>query len=147
MLRIGSKDRKGRVFEVYASGQFKHAAEADTGLYRVRINDRWVCVGGQKYTFFTPEALAQLLIQELTAPGALETLERPAPTLRKGQWVRWTAPNYRSHQTKVASDPVLWVDGQWRVLISSYYTGTLLVCCNELVELDRFGRETTQGAV
>lgn len=141
LLRIGSKERKGRIVEIYSAEQFQNAPEADAGLYRVMVNGRWVRVGGQQYTFFTPEALGQLLAQELTAPGALAKLERPAPALSKGQTVRVNMPDYPIHQTKLASDPVLWIDGQWRALISSYYTGTLLVCCNDLTLLDQFGRE------
>jgi hypothetical protein len=141
LLRIGSKDRKGRILEVYSAEQWPEQREADTGLYRVRINKRWVSIGGQKYTFFTPEQLGQVIAKELTTPGALVALERPAPDFRKGQWVSWRKPSGASHTTKLASDPVLWVDGQWRVLISDYKHGVILVCCDELVSLDRFGRE------
>jgi len=141
LLRIGSKDRAGRVFEIYSAEQWPEQREADTGLYRVRINERWVSLGGQKYTFFTPEQLGQLIAQELTAPGALVALDRPAPDYRKGQWVSWHKPSGVTHTTKLASDPLLWVDGQWRVLISDYKHGVILICCDELVCLDRFGKE------
>ena len=141
MLRIGSKDRAGRVLEIYSAEQWPEQPEADAGLYRVRVNDRWVSIGGQRYTFFTPEALAQLIAKELTAPGTLEALERPAPAMRKGDWVRWYGPNYSTRQLRLVSDPVLWLDGQWRVLITDLRLGRQLVCCNELVLLDKFGRE------
>jgi hypothetical protein len=141
LLRIGSKDRKGRVLEIYSAELWPEQREADTGLYRVRIDDRWVAVGGQRYTFFTPEALGQLIAQELTAPGALAALQRPTPAMRKGDWVRWYGPKYGAHQFRLSSDPVLWLDGQWRVLINDLRLGRQLVCCDELVPLDRFGRE------
>jgi len=141
LLRIGSKDRKGRILEVFSAEQWPEQREADTGLYRVRVNKRWVSIGGQKYTFFTPEQLGQLLAKELTAPGWLEALQRPAPDFRKGQWVSWRKPSGLSHTTKLTSDPILWADGQWRVLISDYKHGVILVCCDELARLNRFGKE------
>lgn len=140
LLRIGSKDRKGRIIEVYSAEQWPEQREADTGLYRVRKGGHWVSVGGQKYTFFTPEALGQLLAQELTAPGALEVLERPKPNLRKGQWVRWHGPNYGTRQLRLGSDPFLWVDGQWRAWVADLKLGQRMLCCDELVPVDQYGK-------
>lgn len=141
LLRIGSKDRKGRILEIYSAEQWPDQHEADSGLYRLRINERWISLGGQKYTFFTPEALGQLLAQELTAPGALEALERPKPKLRKGQWVRWHGPGYSTRQLRLGSDPFLWIDGQWRVWVADLKLGQRMLCCNELTLVDRFGHE------
>ena len=143
MLRIGSKDRKGTILEIYSAELWPDQHGADSGLYRVRINERWVIIGGQKYTFFTPEALGQLLAKELAAPGALEALERPKPNFRKGQWARWHGPNYRTYQVKLGSDPFLWIDGQWRVWVADLKIGQRMICCDELVHVDRFGREVT----
>jgi hypothetical protein len=39
------------------------------------------------------------------------------------------------------SDPVLWLDGQWRAWVNVYPRGPLLVCCDELTPVDLFGRE------
>ncbi len=145
MLRIGSKDRKGRIVEIYPSEQWPDQPEADSGLFRVRINERWVRVGGQSHTFFTPEALATLLAEELTAPGALEALERPKPKLHKGQWVRWHAPNFSTRQLRLGSDPFLWLDGQWRVWVADLRLGQRMLCCDELTLVDQFGREVPRG--
>jgi hypothetical protein len=141
LLRIGSNARKGIALELFPAEQWTDQAEADTGLYRVRIDDRWVCVGGRQYTFFTPRGLAELLAQELTTPGTLEALERPAPALRRGDRVRWRGPDDVMEQTRLMSDPVLWLDGQWRVWITFYKYGPMLVCCDELKPLDALGRE------
>jgi len=147
LLRIGSKDRKGRIVEIYPAEQWPDQPEADFGLYRVRINERWVRVGSQGYIFFTPEALATLLAQELTTPGALERLERPKSKLRKGQWVRWHGPNYSTRQLRLGSDPFMWIDGQWRVWVADMRLGQRMLCCDELTLVDRFGRECSPEGV
>lgn len=140
---------KSRVFDVYESSNWPDRPEADTGLYRLcecgyegkKKRQRWFCAGGQKFTFFTPEALGQLLAKGLTEPGWLEALQRPAPKLKARDWVRWTAGNYSTHQLYLATDPFLWIDGQWRVLIRDLQLGQRMLCCDELVLIDRYGRE------
>jgi hypothetical protein len=140
---------KSRVFDVYPSSEWPDRPEADTGLYRLceceyagkKKRQRWFSVGGQKYTFFTPEALGQLLTKGLTESGWLEALQRPAPKLRAKDWVRWHASDYRTHLLHLSSDPFLWIDGQWRVLIRDLQLGQRMLCCDELTLVDRFGRE------
>ncbi len=140
---------KTRLFEVYESSQWPNRSEADAGLYRLceceyagkKKKQRWLCLGGQKFTFFTPEAIGQLVTDGLTRPGWLEALQRPAPKFQKGDRVRWHAPDYSSHQLRCMSDPFLWLDGQWRVLIADLELGQMMLCCDELKLLDRFGRE------
>lgn len=139
---------KTRVFDVYPSSEWPNQPEADLGLYRLceceyqgkRKRQRWFCVGGQKYTFFTPEALGQLLAKGLTDSGWLTALQRPAPKMKAKDWVRYTARN-TTRTLLLASDPVLWIDGQWRVLIRDLWLGQQMVCCDELTLVDRFGRE------
>lgn len=148
-LRFGGISR---VYEVYPSSEWPDHPEADLGLYRLceceydgkKKRQRWFSVGGRKFTFFTPEALGQLLAKGLTEPGWLEALQRPAPKLKARDWVRWNAPDYSSHTLHLASDPFLWVDGQWRVLIRDFSLGQRMLCCDELTLVDRFGREVTR---
>jgi len=140
---------KTRVFDVYPAEQWPNQPEADLGLYRLceceytakKKKQRWFSVGGQKYTFITAEALGQLLAQGLTKPGWLEALQRPAPKLRAKDWVRWHASDYSTHLLTLGSDPFLWIDGQWRVLIRDLKLGQRMLCCDELTLVDRFGRE------
>lgn len=149
LLRFRGKTRN---FDVFPAEQWPDQHEADLGLYRLceyaweggKRREKWLCLGGQKYTFFTPEALGQLVANSLTEPGWLEALERPAPKLRKGQWVRWmpaTQTSVKAYRVKLLSAPVLWIDGQWRVLIASYYVPGSLVCCDEIDPIDAQGRE------
>lgn len=149
LLRFGSKTR---IFELFDSTQWPAQPEADKGLYRVRVceyvgdrkRSRWLCIGGQKYSFFTLEALMQHLLKELDAPGWLEALQRPAPKLHAKDWVRWHASDYDTRMLHLASDPFLWVDGQWRVLIRDLQLGQRMLCCDELTLVDRFGREVAR---
>ena len=83
----------------------------------------------------------QHLLKELDAPGWLDTLQRPEPKFHAKDWVRWHASDYSTHMLHLASDPFLWVDGQWRVLIRDLQLGQLMLCCDELVLVDKFGRE------
>lgn len=140
---------KSRVFDVYDAEMWPDQQEADLGLYRLceceyvgkKKVQRWLCLGGKKYTFFTPQALSDLLVRELTAPGWLDALQRTAPKLSKGDWVRWYGPHYSTRLFRLGNDPFLWIDGQWRVLISDLRLGRQMVCCDELVPVDRLGRE------
>lgn len=140
---------KTRLFEVYPSTEWPHRPEADAGLYRLceceyadkKKRQRWLCLGGQKFTFFTADAIGQLVSDGLTKPGWLERIVRPAPKLKKGDWVRWYDPHYSSHLLLLATDPILWLDGQWRVLIRDLELGQMMLCCDELTLVDRFGRE------
>ncbi len=148
LLRFRGKTRN---FDVFPAEQWPDQNEADHGLFRLceytweggKRREKWLCVGGRKYTFFTPEALGQLVARGLTEPGWLEALERPAPKLRKGQWVRWYGPNLRTQMLKLGSAPFLWVDGQWRVWVSDAHHGPRMVCCDECKPVDAFGREVT----
>lgn len=140
---------KTRVFDVYSADQWPHRPEADLGLYRLceceykgkRKSQRWLCIGGQKYTFITAEALAQLLTKSLTEPSWLDDLQRSKPKLRKGDWARWIGPNYSTRQIRIGSDPFLWLDGQWHVWVADLKLGQRMLCCDELTPVDRFGRE------
>lgn len=146
LLRFGGKTRN---FDVFPAEQWPEQPEADLGLYRLceytyaggKKRQTWFSVGGKKYTFFTAEALAQLVTKGLTEPGWLDALQRPAPSFRKGDWVRWYGPHYSARQLRLASDPFMWLDGQWRVLILDLRFGRQLLCCDELKRIDRFGRE------
>jgi|GEM_PF-1914839 len=140
---------KTRIFELYPAEQWPDQHEADIGLFRLceceyvdgKKRERWLSLGGQKYTFFTLEALNQLLLKELAAPGWLEALERPKPNFHKGDWARWHGPNYITRQVKLGSGPFLWIDGQWRVWVADLKFGQRMLCCDELTLVDRFGRE------
>lgn len=144
---------KTRIFELFPAEQWPDQHEADTGLFRLceceyvdgKKKSRWISLGGQKYTFFTLQAINQLLLKELAEPGTLEALERPKPKLRQGQWVRWHGPNLSSRQVKLGSEPFLWIDGQWRAWISVHPHGPRMVCCNELTPVDAFGKEVPHG--
>ncbi|GAB6127326.1 hypothetical protein JCM14124_30320 [Humidesulfovibrio idahonensis] len=146
MLRFRGKTRN---FDVFPAEQWPDQHGADLGLYRLceytwesgKRREKWFSIGGQKYTFITPEALGQLVSKGLTEPGWLEALERPAPKFKAKDWVRWYGPQLSARQFRLRSDPFLWVDGQWRVLIEDLRLGKQLVCCDELVLLDRFGKE------
>jgi hypothetical protein len=139
---------KARNFDVFPAEQWPDQHEADLGLYRLceyvweggRRREKWFCIGGRKYTFFTPEALGQLVAKGLAEPGWLEALERPAPELHRGQWVRWYGPD-APRLTKLASNPFLWLDGQWRVFLPDVRSGARMVCCDECKPVDAFGRE------
>jgi hypothetical protein len=146
LLRFRGKTRN---FDVFPAEQWPDQHGADLGLYRLceytwengKRREKWFSFGGQKYTFITPEAMGQLVAKGLTEPGWLEALERPAPKFKAKDWVRWYGPQFSARQFRLRSDPFLWVDGQWRVLIEDLRLGRQLVCCDELVPLDRFGRE------
>jgi hypothetical protein len=149
LLRFRGKTRN---FDVFPAEQWPDQHEADLGLYRLceytwvdgKRREKWFSIGGQKYTFVTAEALGQLVAKGLTEPGWLEALERPAPKFRTKDWVRWYGPHYTSRLFRLGSDPFLWLDGQWRVLISDLRLGRQMVCCNELVPVDRLGREVAR---
>lgn len=153
LLRFRGKTRN---FDVFPAEQWPDQHEADLGLYRLceytwvggKRREKWFSVGGQRYTFFTPEALGQLVAKGLTDPGWLEALERPAPKFRKGQWVRWTPAtqtSVRTYQARILTEPFLWIDGQWRVLISAHFApvGTCMVCCDEIDPIDARGPRVT----
>lgn len=150
LLRFRGKTRN---FDVFPAEQWPDQHEADLGLYRLceytwvggKRREKWFSVGGQKYTFFTPEALGQLVAKGLTDPGWLEALERPAPKFRRGDWARWHGPNYSTHQIKLGSAPFLWLDGQWKVWVADLKLGQRMLCCDELTLVDRFGREVNRG--
>ncbi len=125
-LRIRGKTR---IFNLYPAEQWPDQDEADTGLYRVRecwyegrkLRGRWLCFGGQKYTFMTLEALFGHLRREAAEGGWLDRLTAPAPQLRAGMLVRWqpsnmaelsTVAELRSFRARLLSDPILWMDGQ-----------------------------------
>ncbi len=146
LLRFRGKTRN---FDVYPAEQWPDQHEADLGLYRLceytwvggKRRENWFSIGGQKYTFFTPEALGQLVAKGLTEPGWLEALERPAPKLNRKDWVCWHGPNLIRRTLRLRSAPFLWIDGQWRVLIEDFRLGRQLICCNELTLVDQYGRE------
>lgn len=150
LLKLGSKrrGRSDRSLEVFEAMQWPDAPGAGHGLYRVRMAGRWVTANGQAHTFFTPEQLGLLLAGELTKPGMLDTLENGRPDLRKGQNVRvYPDPASRerlsddeqtragSTRTRVGSDPIQCVDGQWYIIILGE-----LVSCDLVQGLDHFGR-------
>jgi hypothetical protein len=142
LLRMGSK-KELRLLELFDASLWPDKPEADAGLYRVRIDGKWWMPGRKKYAFVTRQAMAALLAQELSAPGALDAYEQRMPALRKGDRCRWRPDDVECGcvQVSLMSDPVLWVDGIWRVLIVDRDAGTRMVACDELTLLDHLGRE------
>lgn len=142
LLRFGSK-APGRLLELFDATQWPDKPEADAGLYRVRIDGRWWMPGGKKYVFVTRQGLARLLEQELAAPGVLAAYEQRKPELRKGDRCRWSPddPEKPDMRCTLHSEPVMWLDGIWRVLIVATAGQSTWACCDELTLLDHFGRE------
>ncbi|SNR95670.1 hypothetical protein SAMN04488503_2022 [Humidesulfovibrio mexicanus] len=149
-----------RIYELYPAVQWPDQDEADEGLYRVREcryeanrkRGRWLCIGGRKFTFMTLEAIFRHLRHEAAEAGYLDRLTAPAPPLREGMLVRWLPGNMREistgteprcYRARLLSDPILWPDGQWRVVIGTSRSGGL-VCCDEIQPIDAHGREVAR---
>lgn len=150
LLRIRGK---ARIYELYHSVQWPGEDEADEGLFRVREcwyeanrkRGRWLCIGDKKFTFMSLEAIFGHLRREAAEAGWLDRLTAPAPPLREGMLVRWMPSNMselsagtqpRAYRARLLSEPILWLDGQWRVVIGTHKGGGL-VCCDEIHPMER----------
>lgn len=105
----------GPKIEIYPAEQW-NKTEAKEGLYRLRIDRKWYCSNGRKYTFLTPEELGQVIVAHIgiNAPEA-----EAKPIFKHGQRVSVRGPNSWTMGI-IGSTPIQGPDGHWRVWVSGY---------------------------
>lgn len=117
LLQIPGKT-DGACFELFAAEQWQSHG-GTPGAFRVRKAGKWVS-NGHKYTFFTPDAVAALLGQDLaTAFGLSNTASEP-PVIPRGCRVRVPNGNVVAGQrmfdvTFTSAPPFQSIDGRWYV--------------------------------
>jgi len=139
LLKLGGKGPADWTVEVFDSRDCPDALEADAGLYRLRVAGKWIMDSGRKFTFFTVFGMATLIARALLTCGFNGDLDDGMPNLHKGQRVSYRPADFDTPRirTFALSDPIHRIDGQWVIVLSSVG----VVPCDDVVGLDRFGRE------
>lgn len=118
---------KAARLELFRAEGWEAHPQADEGLFRVRVDGRWLD-GGRK-EFCTPEAVGAVVAAMLGGEGADAA---PPCWCLPGERVRWTPADDRpSRRTFVMGGPWRMWSGEWRVL---------LVGERELVHVDELAR-------
>lgn len=120
-LYIKRPGQEPLTFELYDSRQWPNAPEAGEGLYRVKVNGKWLEIEDRKYTFLTYQAIELIAFRQCATGDALNILEQDPPAIAPKQRLHWTPGDISKPKTIAwaVTSPYLGIDGQWRVPI--YY--------------------------
>jgi len=111
--------------EPFPAEQWPDQPGAEPGLFRVRLNGRWLdgrdASGGESGPlFFTWAGVAGLMARS-TGDPELASLDAKPPRIRRRQRVRYSPVDpdkaHLSRQTWTMTDPFQALDGRWRCMV------------------------------
>lgn len=112
-MLLSTDSKKRLLIEVYDADEWEHG---NKGLYRVRVNGRWADPSSVQ-EFWTATGMATLLSEKFT--GAVSGVEFPEPSnLSLGDEVRIRPLDRMPRKARVASNPILGIDGRWWVALA-----------------------------
>jgi hypothetical protein len=113
----------------------------EAGLYRVRIDRRWIDTPEGKPCFFDRARLADLIVAR--AFGEAAPLPAAAPNLPRNSRVTVAFEHDgtpRSEGVFTATPPWRGVDGRWYVFVMTFAAGFIAVPVDNVTEATRHGK-------